>query len=617
MRTALAALLLAACAPSGTAQTLYDPSDTVLFDAPWPTDDRIVDGKIDLTGFPNPEGLQLLDDYLATVAALDGWGPSAPIYVPFEDLPDAEILPSPFDSISTDFGLILVDIDPDSPGYGAITPVTWERIPRGALTPHPTLAVAPLAGFPLRPGTTHALIVTREIAAENVAFRERLESDSALASLRDALPDLGLKVRDVAVATVFTTRDPLDEMDVIVRHLRTLPPPSLTQTVATKSTGFSSFLVFEGTVQAPLWQHGEKPYKSEGGGFRFDTDGTPLVAEEETLRLAISTPRDLKNPPPNGWPVVLYAHGTGGAYDTFANEGGGLEPAGLMARAGMVGIGFDQPLHGTRGTPNTDVELDSFNYFNPESARANFRQGALDVVWLVHALRQGDVVFTTEDGDTIPIDSSQILYEGHSHGGLTGALAGPWLGGEVRGAVLSGAGGGLAISVIKRKDPFDIADLVGRLVGLGDGEALTPLHPVTGLVQLLAEETDPINYAACFNAVDCGYGSDPLPVLLTSGQHDAQTDHETAEALAVAAALPPIKPVWNRTEAMDLRGIPSTDSPAVLNVVGFDGSPLTTGFSQWEDGDHFVIFRDADAGNMVQLFLSSTADGDGEIDTSP
>lgn len=614
---AMVAMTAVACGSAGTAMPVYAPSPDVLEDAPWPSDDRLVDGTLDLTGFPNPDGIGLLDEYLAVADALPGWGPSSPIYVPFETLPDESLLPSPTESVDPESGLLLVNLEPDSPDYATAVPVWWERLSPGRLTANPTLAVAPLPGFPLRGGETHALIVTRELAAVNETFAERLadDGDPGLAPLRDALPDLDLRRRDVAVATVFTTRDPLDEMDRMVDHLRGLPAPTLSQEVTEKAR-YAGFQVFDGTVEAPLWQHGRIPYASSGGGFQFDSDGAPVPAETLSLRLAISTPLDLDSAPPDGFPVVLYAHGTGGEYDTFANGGSGLEPASLMARAGLVGIGFDQPLHGPRGTSGTDVDLHSFNYLNPESARANFRQGALDIVWLVHALRQGDVVFTTPDGQTIPIDSDRILYQGHSHGGLTGAIAGPWLGGHVRGAVLSGAGAGLAITVVKRKDPVDIAELVGNVIGLGPGETLTPLHPVVGLVQTLAEETDPVNYAPFFHAVDGGYSDAPLPVLLTSGQFDLQTDHETAEALAAAARLPPVAPTWNLTEGLQLRGFGAPiDSPAQDAGLAWDGAGIGSGFSQWEDGDHFVIFRDGDAGTMVQTYLRTAAEGAPIIDT--
>ena len=50
--------------------------------------------------------------------------------------------------------------------------------------------------------------------------------------------------------------------------------------------------VYEAEYRAPLWQHGAKPYASEGGGFVFE-GGAPVQAtsDDEVMRLAISIPR--------------------------------------------------------------------------------------------------------------------------------------------------------------------------------------------------------------------------------------------------------------------------------------------------------------------------------------
>lgn len=615
MRFVLGLALFTACGSTGTAIPYYDP-DGGLLDAPWPTDDRLSETGLDLDGFPNPDDIPLLRSYVDAASELPGWGTAAPIYVPFSQPPESGELPSPRESMLVDNGLILANIDPASDRYGELIPLQWELLTADAFTQHDQLVVSPLMGVPLAPATTHAVIVTTTLAVPDDTFVDRLGSDPAMAPLDDALGDLDLKARNVAVATVFTTRDPLDEMDRLVAAVRDLAPPALSQTVV-EGESFPFYRTFTGSVEAPLWQHGEIPYADEGGEFRFDDQGTPILAEMVDLRLTVSTPLDLNDVPPAGFPVVLYAHGTGGDYQTFADASGGLEPASLMARAGMVGIGFDQPLHGPRGNDATNVDFHSFNYLNPTSARANFRQGGLDVVWLVQALRAGEIVFTTDSGEDIPIDSQRVLFEGHSQGGLTGGLVLPWLGDDLSGAVLSGAGGGLAITVVKRKDPLDIAALIGTLVGLDDADRLSQVHPVVGMVQLIAEETDPLNYAPYYFSRDRGYSTRPAPVLLTSGQFDLQTDHETAEAMATAALMPPVSPVWNRTEAMDILGLTTEASPARDTVVGFDGQPLTAGFSQWEDGDHFVIFDDRDAALMVQGFLTSAAEGDAVVNTRP
>ncbi|MFK7927443.1 MAG: hypothetical protein AB8H79_04605 [Myxococcota bacterium] len=615
MRTVLSLVLLAACGSTGAAIPYYDP-DGGLMDAPWPTDDRVTADGLDITGFPNPDNVPLLTVYTEAASALPGWGTASPMYIPFAVPPDASVLPNPSESRVNQSGVLLVNVDPDSDGYGELIPIQWELLGATRFTLHDQLAVSPLVGLPLRPATTYALLVTTEIATPDPTFVDRFKSDDVFVPLDEALKDIGIKRRDIAVATVFTTRHPLEEMDRMVQGVRALPAPSLSQAL-TEVDSNVFYRSFDGVVDAPLWQHGEIPYEEVGGGFRFDDAGAPIVAETVSLRLRVSTPLDLSAPPDGGFPVVLYAHGTGGDYSTFADSSGGLEPASLMAREGMVGIGFDQPLHGPRGNDVTNVDFHSFNYLNPTSARANFRQGSLDIVWLIHGLRTGQVQFTTDGGEVIPINSDNVLFEGHSQGGLTGGIALPWLGDDLKGAVLSGAGGGLSITMVKRKNPLDISALVGTLVGLDDGDTLTPLHPVVGMVQLIAEETDPLNYAPYYFHRDGGYSTSTTPVLLTSGQFDEQTDHETAEALAVAARMPPISPVWNRTSAMDLLELNNVPSPATDTVTGFDGQPLTAGFSQWEEGDHFVIFDDRNAGLMVQRFLRGAADSNAVINTRP
>jgi len=603
-------LLALACSPGDRPIAHYDPSGSALFDAPWPTDDRHLGDGLDLAAFPDAH-ITLVGRYLEVAEALPGWGSSAPIYVPLSRLPAASDLPQPLRSVADDSPLVLIDIDPGSPRRGQRIPVQWELLPRGTFIPHPTLAVAPLFGFPLAPETRHALVITTDLVEPNPDFQDRLATDPALQDLRETLDLLRIPQRRVAVGTAFTPRDPLAELDVLIQEVRALPGPVLPQ-AGSELDSQGTFRLYEIALNAPLWMHGSKPFATRGGGFRYDAQGRPLVAEWERLRLAVSVPTDRPDPSAP-LPVVLYGHGTGGSYRGFASSDGPFSVARVLAERGMVGIGFDQPLHGTRGTESTDVELHSFNYLNPESARAGFRQGALDIVWLLRALTDRPAAIALPGSGLVRLDPDQVSYVGHSHGGLTGGLALPWVAQDLRAAVLSGAGGGLAISVVKRKDPVDIAQLVGQVLQLDPGESLTPLHPVIGLVQLLVEETDPLAYAPAWFAEDRGYQRATTHVLLTSGRFDEQTDHETAEALAIAARMPQIAPTWSTPFGFGLRGLSPVPSPARDTVQGFDGVARTAGFSQWADGDHFVIFRDARARDMYGRFLATALQDRAEI----
>lgn len=616
------AWLLVGCssAPEGPLP-VYQPDSAALFDAPWPSDTRLrADGTPDMSGFPNPAGLALIDSYVGLAGAQQGFGNNSPVYLRFDGAIDTALLPTPEASILPGASVFLVDVDARSPHWGERVPVQWDFTPEAyAYQPGNLLAVGPVWGFPLRPGTTYALVVTTDLAAHNPAFAEvwdEAHPDHAVyAPLRDSLFFLGLEPRDVAIATVFTTGDPLAEMTAIVDFLRTsVAKPDLSQSIEAKGKSIF-FQTFEGSYPGPLFQHGQRPYATTGGGFQFRDSGVPILNSWEDLRIAVCTPRDLSTPPPEGWPVVIQQHGTGGDYMSHCSSNSSLEVAAQLGKVGFVSIGIDQPLHGTRATASTDADLHSFNYLNPESARANFRQGAVDAIYLAQALSERQTVFTTPEGTEIKLDPERVYFFGHSQGGLTGALALPWMGEEVSAAVLSGAGGGLSITLVERKDYTDIQGMIEQIAGFAEGESLTEMHPVAGIVQQLVDVTDPINYAPYWYAEQGTWGGQaPSSVLLTSGLLDEQTPHRTAEALAAAAQLPQLAPGANEPDGLRLRQLAPVLPPLDGNAIAWDGTPVTGAFSQWADEDHYAVFYNRDLAEIYRNFLASASEGHARIE---
>lgn len=618
-------LLAGACEPrEDLPEAMFDTTSAELFDAPWPSDMRVdADGYPDLSGFPNGFSLPILDQYAAVAESQKGYGTNSPIYFRFSDSIAESKLPYPEDSIADGSPLLLVDIDRDSPHRGERFPVQWVfRDDWKTYLPGNQLAMAPVFGFPLRPGTTYAAVVTTEVADPSPAFAEVWSTEhphhELYAELEDMLPDLGLTTEDIAVATTFTTQDPTREMAAVAQTIRTeLDVPVLDQVVTTVEDGATSFYeVYTGSYDTPNFQHGERPYATVGGGFRFAEDGSAEIYEWETIRFSVCTPLDLSSPPEGGWPVVVYQHGTGGNFRSFCNEAGGIEVASQLARYGMVGIGIDQPLHGKRATEDTDTSLHSFNYLNPESVRANFRQGAADAIYLVRALASRETLLTTDAGETIPLDDERVMFMGHSQGGLTGAIAAPFMD-EAKAVMLSGAGGGLAITIVERKDPVDISGALRTVLKFMEDEEVDELHPVVGLIQSLVEVTDPINYAPYWWAIDGGFGGTPQNVLLTSGRNDAQTPHRTAEAMAAAARMPILAPGMNQPIAHDLADLATQTGPLTENVTAWDGSPRTSALSQWANDDHWAIFDNAEAAKQYRHFLWSTAYEVPTIDDTP
>ncbi len=114
----------------------------------------------------------------------------------------------------------------------------------------------------------------------------------------------------------------------------------------------------------------DPPYARDGGAIEVDSSGDPVIQRMEALRFAVSVPRGTM--PAAGWPIVLYAHGTGGDYRSFIDN----ETALVLAAQGLAVISIDQPLHGTRAPPGSATEDAFFNYQNPIAGRDHVRQHA-------------------------------------------------------------------------------------------------------------------------------------------------------------------------------------------------------------------------------------------------
>ncbi len=586
-----------------------------LYDAPWPDDFRTdSDGSIDFTGLPTPGGVGLIEDYIEFGGTQVGFGNNSAVFLRLDQPVDAALLPSPGDSMEDGSALVLVDVDPGSPYFGERFPVRWHQSdvvsdyqPEGLLT------VAPIAGFPLRPATRYALFLTTDVFAPNPAFERVFDSDhprnGVWSEVEDMLPFLGLSRSDIAVGTVFTTFDPLDEMARIARYVQArIQPPELDNRLEHVRT-YERQVAFRTHYPSPVFTHGERPFLTEGGEFRFDANGDPVVAYYDDMRLAVCTPRDYLHAPEGGWPVVIYQHGTGGNYRGFCNSNGELEVGGVLADTGFISLGIDQPLHGPRAGEGTGSDLVNYNILNPASGTSNFRQGAVDVLYLARALSRRQVTFESPDGDPIRLNPDRITMMGHSQGGQTAAIAAPFWAGDVKATLISGSGGVLGITIVERKDIVDFAELVANLAQFQDDEEVYELHPVIQLVQMLVERSDMVNYAPYWYSQPLDYpGHTPSSVVMTSGTEDPNTPYRSAIAMAAAGRVPAIHPRATSAEALDLRGLMDSPPFTADNALGYEG-PLTSGFVQWTDGSHFVVFEETPVAAMYARYLKSGSSG--------
>lgn len=616
MKTLPLIFLLFACSKERP-QALNDLNGA-FFDAPFPNIERTLEnGAPDYTGFPNPSATGLITDYLAITQTLSGASTVGPITFRFDGKIAQGDLPTGAESLSANANVLLLDIDPASPHHGELLPIQthWQS----DSTSHQAsnlLSLSPIYGIPLRPDTEYAAIIRTDLAESAEGFEEALLSakpDTALGRLRDGLNGLGIAVDEVAIATMFRTQDPVSELAAYAWWTRNnLPLPALDQALEYIEYD-KKYRHFLGSMEVPLWQSGEKPYASQGGGFVRSEAGNPAVHTWEDAVFSLTIPSDM-DMPANGWPVLVYSHGTGGSYNSCCYSGpSSLRPARQLAKRGIATFGISQPLHADRATPGTDPNLHTFNYLNPESARHNFRQGALDIVYQIAVLAEQSHTFTYED-ESFSLDPDNILFMGHSQGGITGALAAPFVGDITEAFVLSGAGGGMSITLTKRKDVVDIEALIKQLLRFDNDEELTVLHPVSGLVQVLTDITDPLNYARYWVKEQANFSTAPVPVLLTEGLLDEQTPSMTSEALGAAGWLPLLDPVAHVSDAHDLLGIDQQGLPAVNNTMAWDGDPITVGLAQYPDDDHFVVFDSKAAASLVYNFLATAIEGEPTLD---
>jgi hypothetical protein len=584
-------------APSGAAPR-YEATPSGFLDRPWPTDQlRAADGTIDLSGFPNPDQVDILTAYIEYgEEALRGWGLNGSVYFRLDGPLDPSSLPSPTASRDDPKAVAqLVNVTPKSKAYGKRWPLVFafHQGTADPYLPNHTLALRPVFGFPLTEGETHCAILTRAIKdasgkylARPETFSQALETDPSLAPLAAWLPSSQLLPEDLAAATCFSTDRPTHELQKVREFLLTAPPPTLLD--ITYLGAADKFHEFNGHYAGRNFQSGVKPYRTEGGDLKFDAAGLPIVQAEEPIRYKLMVPKSVM--PATGWPVVLYAHGTGGNFESCLDDG--TAPA-LIELAFAV-ICIDQPLHGERGDESWDPVTLSFNFQNPRAGRMSFRQSAIDTIDLAIVVANGSFDLEADSltgyGKDIRYDGDNIFFFGHSHGGLSGALV---FGVDpiIKGGLLSGAGGVIIETVLRRKDPIDFQALAIGILGAPE-ESFDTFHPALSLIQLLVDATDPVNYARYWLRPTTGT---PKHVFVTEGVKDAATPSVGTDAMLACAGVPFIQPVVQASPAHDLLGMKPVETPLQLNLYASNGKPYTAAGKQWEFGDHFVVFTENEA----------------------
>jgi predicted esterase len=548
---------------------------------PFPNDLRLhADGTIDLSDYARPSVLigNLIDTFAKWTG---GFGTNSAIYFRFSGPVDPSTLPAtPSDSITDGASAYLVDVDPTSPDMGQKVPVRFrfEAEPQMTIGAN-WLAMQPYPGFPLRPATKYMAVVTSRV---------RGAGGGALTPVTAARSMYGAQMpSDAVVCTVFTTQDPVSLMVKLRTVVYAQPEPTAKNLASTNNTNYLEWI---GTYDAPNFQTGDPPYTHSGGQILVDNSGSPIVQRVEDIRFAVTVPKNVKMPD-TGWPIVLYAHGTGGNYLSFINDG----TADRLAVAGLAAISIDQVLHGTRAPPSTNPDLAFFNFENPLAGRDNVRQGALDDFQLLRL-----AVKLSLDGNVF--DPNKIYFFGHSQGGLTGP---PFLAAEPRvsGAVLSGAGALLYIALLEKTMPVDVAALAAVFIG---DDPLDNFDPVLNMLQMFIEGGDPANYGPLLIRRPLA-GVTAKNIYQSEGFVDHFAPPHGIEAFAVSMGLSQVmNAAYTPVPGLALRGNATLTAPVMNNEDGVTGVLLQYKQQGNSDG-HFVVFDVPAAQRQSVQFLSTLA----------
>ncbi len=456
------AMLAAACgsdAPDGVYFELSSPLDTgpTFWDAPFPSDLRLTaDGRPDLTGFPNPRKVPIVEKLLVNARVRHGF-PLMPVaYFRFRVAPPARTPATVIPAAATE-DAFLVDIDPDSPEQGALVPLVVQTFPDDDFAPGFLVGLAPRPGIVLAAGTTYAAVLRTSFAPEAsspAAFRTLAEggtpegargadAKALYAPLWPMLDQLGVDRDAVLVATVFTTGDENAVLFARTEALRGAHDAVIADLHVDPVDGAAhdGFCELIGTVTYPQFQVGVQPFNVEGK-FVLDAGDVPMKQGELTVPLVITLP--LAPMPPTGWPLYQFFHGSGGVSSGVVDLGKTLTPDGeptvgegpgyIVGRQGIAAASSALPVNPERYPGAGDTEYLNIN--NLAAFPFTFQQGVIEQRLLLDALLalrlepgtgagQIDLSGCAARGLALPggatafaFDSAKLVAGGQSMGGM-------------------------------------------------------------------------------------------------------------------------------------------------------------------------------------------------------
>jgi hypothetical protein len=605
-------------------------ADGDYFRLPFPNDIRKKGSKLDLTGFPTPGsdllGFDLVDRWARYLEQTGtGWSVYPTVTFRFS----AELN---FDSLNEKGATKLVDI---SLGEGNDVGHDWSGTTgRTAYVCPNAVSFRPQRGVPLKMGHTYAALITNLAKAKDGAAVQVSPDLSAILGASDpggALKDAYLAYAPLRVwaatksfnlgslinAAVFT----VGAHDAIASKLAPViaaaPSPAATNWVkcgaapspcaqateqrACPATADPLFDELHALVALPVFQKGKLPFTepADGGDLELDPSGQPISQGTAQVCLSLTVPKGTM--PPTGWPLVVYAHGTGGSFRSHVTEGVAARLASIEGKKIAV-LGIDQVGHGTRRGESTAKPQDIFfNFTNPAAARGNVLQGAADQMALVRFAKAFTLAAATSP-TTQEIRFDRIAFWGHSQGATEGTIAMPYTPNVVA-TLFSGAGASLIDSLLTKKSPVNLAAVAPAV--LSDAPAnVNGVHPVLAMFQNAIDPADPLDHASAIVAA----GPLAKHVFVPYGQGDTFSPPVTQFTYVMAAGLAVAQHPSTVAPADDLGHAP-LPVPVTANAQAGTLTAVVRQYAPSGYDGHFVVFKDDSAKADADRFLVDALSG--------
>jgi hypothetical protein len=616
--------------------------ETDFFAFPYPSDLRLTpDGTPDIHAFPNPDHRATVEGFRTIASQRKGF-PVMPIgYVRFTG-PLAPHDPEVVLSVDDDTAG-LVDVDPTSPELGRRFPVVLATPPADPFVPDGLLAIAPRPGFVLSPHRRYAFFVTNALSDANgtavgpaATWSRAIDGTDAVSNsvapfVAVAKKKPGLRERVVA-ATVFTTGDVATDLATLAdRVVAAYDRPIGAVSVMTDGPPRSPrYCALSATMKLPQFQVGTPPFNDQGL-FAFGADGLPTMQREETVPVTFALPSGTM--PADGYPTVIYVHGSGGLSTQMFDRGpvttpGGTEargqgPSDVLAARGLASVSLAMPVNPER-LPGAS-ELAFLNLQNLPAFRDTFRQGVLDAHAFLHALDAlripPDAVAACAPNAPLSLPAGETAFHFDTRrfgmlGQSMGAMYANMIGAthpKIDVVVPTGSGGYWTYFLLKTS--LVPGQTVGRAL-VGTTETLTFLHPALHMAETGWEPAEPFVYMA-------RVGREPLAghpvraVYQSAGAHDSYFPTELYDAVALAfghqQAGTEVWPTMQEALALDGRqGLLAY--PVTANARSTNGATRTSAIVQYEEDPilkdgHYIFSQREEVKYQYGCFLRSFFDG--------